>query len=254
MSERLVYLILGSRGGGRASVVADLIDFGLEREAESQLFVSETDVDAWGRLPAVRHERCGQSTYAWNGVESGLDLEASAKTVFVVADGLSDPADFVESFFSWLGGSGYELGRILTVADCLSIHGESKLLQWYDCCIHFSDVVLLNNRHGVSNKWVEEFKDRYRKEYYPCLFEFVKKGRVANPSLVLEPEARRISKLFDEADEWVFVDEEGEEEEPDEEEDEPDAGDPDRDPFLRKLVNGKREKVLPDVGTLLPAG
>ena len=132
------------------------------------------------------------------------------------------------------------------------------MLLWYDCCIHFSDVVLLSNRRDVPNKWVEEFKDRYLKEYYPCLFEFVKKGRLSNPSLVLAPQARRISKLFDETDEFVFIDEdveiedEGDVDEEDEDEDEKfQAGDPSKDPFLAKMVNGRREKTLPDVGKLI---
>ncbi|RPF73915.1 MAG: hypothetical protein CBC31_011130 [Verrucomicrobia bacterium TMED71] len=110
-------------------------------------------------------------------------------------------------------------------------------------------MVLLSNRSEVSNKWIDEFQDRYLKDYYPCLFVFVKKGRLPNPSLVLEPEARRISKLFDEADEYVFLDDEDEEEV--DEEDEPTAGDPSKDPFLAKLGNGRRSLTLPNIRNLI---
>ena len=48
------------------------------------------------------------------------------------------------------------------------------------------------------------------KQYYPCLFDFVKKGRVANPSLILYSEVRRMTKLFDDADEFVFDDDDAE--------------------------------------------
>jgi len=249
MSERFVYLILGSRGGGRSSVVSDLVDFGLDSSTESQVFISEDDaVHLESPLP-IRHTLCEQKRYLWKGVDEGIIAEATGETVFVVADGMSDPADFVEAFFNWLQESSYELGRIISIVDCHRVQKERKLLQWYDCCIHFSDVVLLSNRSEVSNKWIDEFQDRYLKEYFPCLFVFVKKGRLANPSLVLEPEARRISKLFDEADEYVFLDDEEEEEV--EEEDEPAAGDPSKDPYLAKLGSGRRNRILPDVRNLI---
>jgi len=226
-----------------------LVDFGLEPESESQVFYSEDDAIAWGGTLPVRHAHCEQGKYAWRGIDGGLGIDATKETVFIVADGLADPADFVETFFDWLQDAPYELGRVITVADCNRIQEQRKLLPWYDCCIHFSDVVLLSNRSEVSNKWIEEFKDRYLKEYYPCLFVFVKKGRLPNPSLVLEPEARRISKLFDEPDEYVFDDDEDEEEI--DEEDEPAAGDPAKDPFLARLVNGRRVRTLPNVRNLI---
>ncbi len=249
MSEKFAYLVLGSRGGGRAAVLCDLIDFGMEPAAGSQVFYSEEDAAAWQAPLPIRHSACQQKTYDWKGLDNGLSIEATDDTIFVVADGLADPSDVVEAFFYWLQGSDYELGRIITVADCNRIQEERKLLHWYDCCIHFSDVVLLSNRSEVSNKWIDEFKERYLKEYYPCLFVFVKKGRLPNPSLVLEPQARRISKLFDEADEYVFEDDEDEDEV--DEEDEPAAGDPSKDPFLARLGNGRRVHPLPQIKALI---
>ena len=119
------------------------------------------------------------------------------------------------------------------------------MIAWYDCCIHFSDVVLLANRHGVSNKWVDKFKERYTKQYYPCLFDFVKKGRVANPSLILYSEVRRMTKLFDDADEFVF-DDDDEEDQPFEGE-EANAGDLRKDPYFAKRVSGQRQNPVPDI-------
>lgn len=249
MSAQYVYLILGSRGGGRAAVVSDLIDFGIEPSTSVEVCYSTGDRESWDSPLDLKHPACLQMTYEWEGTERGLEIDPQGDAIFVVADGHSDPADFVESFFLWLKDVGKELGRILTVADCGRIHEEPKMLLWYDCCVHFSDVVLLSNRRDVPNKWIDEFKDRYLKEYYPCLFEFVKKGRLANPSLVLEPEARRISKLFDEAEEYVFEDDDEDEEL--EDEDEFAAGNPEKDPYLAKLVNGRREKTLPVIRTLI---
>lgn len=262
MSERLAYLILGSRGGGRFDVVADLVDFGVPEDQSVQVFVSESDASAWGKALPIRHPNCEQRRYEWKGLDVGLSFDASKEVVFIVADGMGDPADFVEAFFYWLKKMDYDLGRIVTVADCARICGEKQLLLWYDCCIHFSDVVLLNNRTDVPNKWIDGFKDRYLKQYYPCLFELVKKGRLANPSLILEPQARRISKLFDDPEEFEFLEEafetevEIEDEDgqagSDEDDEEPfDGGDPDKDPFLARMVNGRREKTLPDIARLL---
>ena len=154
--------------------------------------------------------------------------------------------------------SDYDLARVATVVDCACVQAIKPLLQWYDCCIHFSDVVLLSNRSDVSNKWIEEFKERYTKECYPCHFVFVKKGRVSNPNLVLEPEVRRISKLFDENELLDFgLDDDVEfggdelDDEDDEEEEEFEGGDPSKDPFLARIVNGQREKTIPNIAKLM---
>lgn len=262
MSDRLVYLVLGSRGAGRGDVVSDLVDFGVADDLKPQIFVSESDFAAWGKAPAIHHKHVELSRFSWQGFDEGLTIEPSGDVVFVIADGLTDPADFVEAFFYWLQDSDYELGRVLTVADCARIHEENQLLQWYDCCIHFSDVVLLNNRPTISNKWIEEFKNRYVKEYFPCHFEIVKKGRLSNPSFTLEPQARRISKLFDENETPSVYEalasleddveiggfEEGEE---DEGEEAFGGGDPAKDPFLARMVNGRRERALPNISELI---
>lgn len=266
MSEGLVYLILGSRGAGRHDIVSDLVDFGVADDLKAQAFVSESDFNSWAEAPVIRHKQGELVRFGWEGFDTGLSIDPTGDVVFVLADGLADPADFVEAFFLWLQGSGYELGRVITVADCSRIQEEKQLLQWYDCCIHFSDVVLLSNRQAVSNKWIEEFKGRYLKEYFPCHFEFVKKGRLGNPSFTLEPQARRISKLFDEAEEetesasdaLAFLDDDVEiggveeyEDEVGDDEEAFDGGDPSRDPFLARMVNGSRERPLPDISKLI---
>ena len=268
MSEKLVYLILGSRGAGQNDVVSDLVDFGGAEDLKTQVFVSEDDVVAWGSEPTIHSKQVELTRYSWQGYEAGLVFEPEGDVVFVVADGLADPADFVEAFFYWLQEADYELGRIITVADCDRIKDEKQLLPWYDCCIHFSDVVLLSNRHTVSNKWIEEFKNRYLKEYFPCHFEFVKKGRLANPSFTLEPQPRRISKLFD-VDELSAGDDggigalelldgdveisgfEGEADDTEEAEEEFEGGDPSKDSFLARVAQGRRARPLPDVSRLL---
>jgi hypothetical protein len=111
--------------------------------------------------------------------------------------------------------------------------------------VHFSDVVLLNRREGVPNQWMNEFSARFKKQHMPCLLEFVKNDEVQNPALVLEPQARRISMLFDDADEWAAF-EEGDEDE---------LGDEDMiggvDPYIEKLATGRRVKQIPNIAKYL---
>jgi hypothetical protein len=52
-----------------------------------------------------------------------------------------------------------------------------------------------DRREGVANKWLSDFRAHFDGQFYPCLFELVKGGRVKNPALVLDPLARRMSHL-----------------------------------------------------------
>ena len=227
--------------------MSDLVEFGLDPATSVEIWASKDEIGKWDGLAAANSPGCQMQTYEWQGAR--LDLgQVTGECVFIVADGLADPADLVEAFHEWLQESEYELARVICVVDCNRAQEEERLIAWYDCCIHFSDVVLLANRHSVSNKWVDEFKERYTKQYYPCLFDFVKKGRVANPSLILHSEVRRMTKLFDDADEFVFDDDA--EEDQSFEGEEANAGDPSKDPFLAKRGSGQRQNPVPDIRSL----
>ena len=115
--------------------------------------------------------------------------------------------------------------------------------------MHFSDVVLLTRREGVANKWLSGFRAHFDGQFYPCLFELVKAGRVKNPALVLDPLARRMSHAFDAEQDWIFTDAEGEEIEEDEETD----GDEEveatqaEDPYFVRDAAHRRVKKVPDI-------
>ena len=84
---------------------------------------------------------------------------------------------------------------------------------------------------------MQDFVDRYKGNHFPCLIEATRKGRVKNPGLILEPQARRISLYFDpEEDKWLDDDDEWEDEE-----------DALVDPYLAKLPSGIRVKRIPDI-------
>ncbi|MDO8542518.1 MAG: hypothetical protein Q7S40_18920 [Opitutaceae bacterium] len=245
----LVYLVLGASGSGRREVLVDLIEDGLGEGTHPAVMVAETEAASAAdvRLP-------GLARWVWQDGAIVGTLPEDATHVFLVADGGRNPVDQAEVFKPWVQAQGGEIGRVLCVINCQLAEKHPPLLAWYEACVHFADVVLLNRREGVANKWLSEFQNHFKKLYYPCLFEFVKEGRVRNPALVLIPEARRMSQAFDEEQDLIFRNAEGEEidEEDEEEEDEIEAV-PAEDPYFERRMGGRRVKEIPDIAKFLDA-
>ena len=241
----MVYLVLGAAGSGRREVLADLIGDGLAGADRPAVLVSTTEwPDPWDAKLAAQ----GRWTLLpENQVEA--ELLPGATHVFILLDGRLNPVDQIEGFKSWLGDRAAEVARVLCVVNCQLLEKNPKLFAWYEACIHFSDVVLLNHRDGVPNKWIGDFKGKFEHKFYPCLFEFVREGRVRNPALVLAPVARRMSHVFDEQ-EWIAEDEEDDEDEQQEgEEVEMKAVE---DPYLERRNGGRRVHEIPHIADFLP--
>ena len=221
--------------------MADLIEGGLgEGERAAVLLpASEPESPADARLGGPTRWRM----LADHTAEA--ELPAGATHVFFVVDGRRSPVDQVEAFKGWLDTQGAEVALVLCVVDCRLAEKHPKLMAWFEACIHFSDVVLLNHREGISNKWMADFQARFHAKFLPCLFEFVKEGRVKNPALVLAPVARRISHVFDEP-EWIPADEEA-----DDDDDEVEVT-PEVDPYLERRAGGRRILELPHIEDYLP--
>lgn len=241
----LVYLILGAAGSGRREVLLDLLAGGLDPADRPLVLLAEGEaaapVDA--RLAALQR---------WRRQDAAVQAPplGDATRVFFITDGRSNPVDQIEDFKAWLQTSGGELGRVLCVVNCQLAEKTPALLPWYEACVHFSDVVLLNRREGVANKWLSDFQNRFKDQFYPCLMEFVKAGRVKNPLLVLDPQARRMSHLFDE-DEWVVTsDADGSEDDIAEGDEEVEVA-LEVDPYLERDAANRRKKILPDIAKYL---
>ena len=234
----LIYLILGAAGSGRREVVADLIAGGLGAGDRALVLLSAGEaaheIDA--RLGAPQRWRWA------DGRIEAPPLEG-ATHVFLVTDGRRNPVDQIEAAQAWLPISGGELARIISVVHCGLAARHHALVTWYDACVHFSDVVLLNRREGVENKWLSDLQARYASQFLPCLFEFVKGGRVRNPAVVLEPQTRRMSHVFDEELNWEVSGTAEEDAEGDEEVE----AHPEVDPYFERLAAGRRVKEIPDV-------
>ncbi|MEY2879276.1 MAG: hypothetical protein RLZZ15_1656 [Verrucomicrobiota bacterium] len=250
----LVYFVLGAAGSGRREVVADLIAAGLDAAEPAAVLLAESEA------ASAADEKLG-AVARWRWTEENTiaaEWPAGAKKVFFVADGRRNPVDQLEALVGWLAARGAELARVLCVVNCQLAEKHPPLLAWFDACVHFSDVVLLNRREGVANKWLSDFQARYRDQFIPCLFEFVKGGVVRNPALVLEPQARRMSHAFDEDKEWFVTTKDGEKRSTDElEDDEEQEGEeevevtPEEEPYFTRDAAGRRAKRIPDVAQFL---
>lgn len=124
--------------------------------------------------------------------------------------------------------SNIEIGRIISFLDANILHEISPQFQlWLDAVAHFSDVLCIFNRSNQNGKAVKMTIDRYENMRYPMetyLISQNKKGKLLN---ILNPIARRITHIFDSPD-LLDLEET-----------------PKDDPYLKKLTNGKREKVVP---------
>ena len=245
-AKPLVYLILGAVGSGRRDVLVDLIEGGLEEtdRAAVLLAADEPAVEADAKLPRVER---------WTWLDEGAisaTIPEGATHVFFVSDGRRNPIDQAEVFKPWVEAQGGEVARVLCVINSQLAEKHPALLAWYEACVHFSDVVLLNKREGVENKWMSDFLAHFKKQFYPCLFEMVKDSQVKNPALLLDPQARRMTHVFDEEQDWIFTNAEGEEideqEETDDDEDDIEAK-PEVDRYFERRAGGRRVIELPDI-------
>jgi hypothetical protein len=246
----LVYLILGAPGSGRRDVLADLIEGGLAEGDRAAVMISDAEgpADADGKLA---------NTTRWTWLDDGAisgTLPNGATHVFFIADGRRNPVDQVEAFKPWVEAQGGEVGRVICVINSQLAEKHASLLAWFEACVHFSDVVLLNKREGVENKWMSDFLGHFKKQFFPCLFEMVKDGRVKNPALILEPQARRMTHVFDEDQDWIFTNAEGEEideQEETENDDEEIEAKPEVDPYFERRNGGRRVREIPDIAKFL---
>lgn len=234
--KQLFYLLLGLPGSGRREI---LLDFVSEGSAFIALPSEETTHPLDSELASLA------PTCHWQWENNSFRLESSlpedVEQIFLLTDHNLDPIDQIEATKDFITASGLALGRILTVVHCGLAEHCTKLMPWYAGCIHFSDVVFLNRRENVSQKWIRAFQEDFRQQYFPCFFEFVKKGKVNNPVHVLDPTPRRLSLYFDEEFDLPDADEE----------DDLVDGNPAEDPYLAKHPTGERCKPLPDTRSIL---
>ena len=234
MAECLkVYLILGPNGSGRRALLADFID-SLESESSVLYFKHRDEIinDYDSSLESLN----AVSTVFWSLEGSKIKHESisvSPSSIFFIAPASIDLADVIEGLKGWLSKNDCQLTRIITVIDCKSLCENNSQNSWYEAAVHFSDMVLLNQREGVSEKWIKDMVTEKKKQFHPTRFELVKKNRVNNPIDVLDTQAYRTSLYFDNLI-------------PIEEDEFEDLLPEDRktDPYIERLESGKRSKPV----------
>ena len=250
----LVYLILGAAGSGRREVLVDLIEDGLDEADRPAVMISADEESRSPETAAGDAKLPPVSKWAWEDGTIAGTLPPEATHIFFLSDGTRNPVDQVEVFKPWLAAQGGEIARVICIVNSQLAEKHPPLLAWYEACVHFADIVLLNKREGVENKWMSGFLAHFKKLYYPCVFEMVKDGKVKNPALILVPEARRMTHYFDEEQDWIFTNAEGEE--IDEQEETGDADEeieakPEEDPYFVRRTGGRRLKEIPDIARFL---
>ncbi len=259
IQKPLLYVFLGATGSGRREILADLLEETADQASETLVLLAADEPASPTDAKLGRLER-------WHWTERVItplasENVAALKRIFWIADGRGNPVDQLEALKPWIKVSGLELARIYCVVNCQLAEKHPPLLQWYDACVHFSDVTLLSKREGVANKWMSDFKGRYEDQHIPCLFELVKQNRVKNPAMILHPEARRMSQYVDE-DPWADIDLEGveigveDEDEPLDEDalkeaEEDGEGPPPADIYFELRAGGRRVIELPDIRKFL---
>ena len=228
-----VYLILGPNGSGRRALLADFID-SLESESSVLYFKHRDEIinDYDSPLESLN----AVSAVFWSVEGSKIKHESisvSPSSIFFIAPASIDLADVMEGLKGWLSKNDCQLTRIITVIDCKSLSENNSQNSWYDAAVHFSDMVLLNRREGVSEKWIKDMVTEKKKQFHPTRFELVKKNRVNTPIDVLDTQAYRTSLYFDDLI-------------PIEEDEFEDLLPEDRkiDPYIERLESGKRSKTV----------
>lgn len=243
-----IYIILGATGSGRREIVFDLIEYiGENEQGKAIVLLAENE------KPSPYDEQIQAlhtvTSISWHLSPEGEiianPLPDEGETLFFITNGRLNPVDQIEKLSAWIKKNDLQVARTLSVINCKLYEKKYSLNAWYEACIHFSDVVLLNKRESVPNNWVRDFIQHFEKNHYPCLLEFVKKGRVSNPAKVLYPEPRRLSLIFDDEDSEnakvhseIVIEEDIAYENDELVED---------DPYLKRLPDGRRAKMIPDI-------
>jgi hypothetical protein len=238
----LVYFIFGIPNSGRREVIFDLIEGGIPASEQVLYFRPE------GEAASAHDEQIealkNVSVVSWKLKDSKVThgkITAAPEKIIFLAPGTSDPSDCAEALKAWTEHNHCQIARLITVVHCHFLAKNEKAKAWFDACIHFSDVVLLNRREEAGNKWVRDFENAYKKACNPARFIMVKKGRIGNPADVLVPQARRVSLYFDEL---IPI-------EDDEFEDEHQPDDLKPDMYIERLESGHRAKPIPEIKKLL---
>jgi hypothetical protein len=248
-----IFLFLGIQGSGRLEVIDDIIDGYYSADQQiSVLYDHREDIPS--RSPFSNNVEL----VAYKIVDEQIKFPSAipqSNILLILCNGSGNCIEFLEAIQKWTRNKKMSVNRVISIIHTQKVMAEPKIARWYDATIHFSDVALLNRRENVGDKDIRQFVLKYNKEKcMPCLFEFVKKGKIKNPAIALEGSPRRISQAFEEEDDFdyseVIITDENDEENP-EEDDFMDEFRNAPEPYFKRLPNGRHEIEIPDISDCL---
>jgi hypothetical protein len=249
-----LYIWLGLPSTGRRALMYDTAHASKDTNISTLFVISEEE-------PPTEFdqslENIPNSSVVRYSLESGQfvfnDFPAETPDrIFWLLQGNENPIDQLEALKSWLEEKRWILTRIISVVSARMLDQHPKLKIYYEACVYYSDMVLLNQREGVPPDWSQKFTARYEKERYPCLFESVRNNRVKNPAVLLDPMPRRLSQYFDSLEDLASQEQHGGFdwiEEDDESMEEDDIETP-TDPYMERNLGGDRKIKLPNLREL----
>lgn len=226
------YILLGSAHEDRWKTVSQLVRYLVYNDESITLCIENSEI--LPHTPELNQARGkGMNIDRWALKPDDIVFEtepaspSSSELLFLVSNADENPVALMEALSSWLPHKGIRVERVITWVDCERCSQSSKNQKWYEACIHFSDFVLLDRFKNLDPAWPAQFVEHFENEHYPCIIERTKKGRVRDESLLLDNQVRRITQIFDVADN--------------------DYEEPIIDPFFERLPDGRRSKIVPDI-------
>jgi hypothetical protein len=245
-----VYIVLGAEDTVRDTLLIDILKEAADKgpvrlfncgPAQPELEVQTSALGiAWATGDAEAGARAAED-------------RPEAESLFLLSDGRADPRDSLEVWGRNFQEDPFPLLRVILIVNAELIHRESSLQHWYEACLHFSDVALFSNWTQLPAKWVSDWETAYHKSHNPCLLIKVARRGIPNIPLVLFPESRRISLVFEMDDRFQVSDWEIEESahEDDEEGEDTIEDVVEADPWLERLPGGARRRHVPGIGRFL---
>lgn len=232
-SSLKVYLILGSNDSGRRAILFDCID---SIESNCPILYFKHQDEAENKWDTSLEDMAQINAVSWSLDNAKIkhdSISVNPESIYFLAPSSIDLADVMEGLKGWLSKNDCQLTRIITVVDCKRLSENDSENKWYEAAIHFSDMVLLNRRETVNEKWIKDFTTDNKKRFHPTRFELVKQNRVSNPNDVLDSQTYRTSLFFDDLI-------------PIEEDEFEDLLPEDKkvDPYIERLESGKRNKPV----------
>jgi hypothetical protein len=248
-----LFVVLGSTHPQRLEAIWQMVEYLQSNNEKVTLCLNEEETDLGDSQTKQRVMEKGLHLTYWQ-----VDPEKSefttpptafeqANIVILLGHGSKYLVDTLEALSKWLDGSAFELQRITTWVDSQKLTDSITAKKWYECCFHFSDLLILDEFKNLPLPWLKEFRENFNTKSYPCIIENTKKGRLHDLYLIMDNQVRRISQVFEESDDLYFDVETEVEEEDEELEDEDILNQKSVDPYFERSPDGRRSKPVPDL-------